>query len=90
MTALMIAAQEGHLETLNKLIQNEADIHMKNEVRHYSIIIPLHYFVVPNTVCWTLDIRWKTIATINLWHCTSSYISELDYVHCGYYNTPQV
>ena len=61
MTALMFAAQEGHLETLNKLIQNGANIHMKNEVRHYSIIIPLHYFVVLNIVCWTLDIRWKSV-----------------------------
>ena len=61
MTALMFAAQEGHLETLNKLIQNGANINMKNEVRHYSTIIPLHYFVVPNIVCWTLDIRWKTM-----------------------------
>ena len=38
MTALMFAAQEGHLEILNKLIQNGANTHMKNEVRHYSII----------------------------------------------------
>ena len=50
MTALMYAAQEGHLEILNKLIQNGANIHMKNEVRHYPIIIPLHYIVAPNIV----------------------------------------
>ena len=37
MTALMFAAQEGHLEILNKLIQNGANIHMKNEVCHYSL-----------------------------------------------------
>ena len=61
MTALMFAAQEGHLEILNKLIQNGANTHMKNEVCHYNTS---HYFVVPNSVCWTLDIRWKTIATI--------------------------
>ena len=29
----MIAAQNGHLETANKLIQNGANIHMKEEVR---------------------------------------------------------
>ena len=50
MTALMFAAQKGHLELLNKLIQNGANIHMKNEVSHYSIILPLHYIVAPNIV----------------------------------------
>ena len=57
-TALMSAAHGGHLGILNKLIQNGANVHMKNEVCHYSIIIPLHYFVA---LCWTLDIRWKTM-----------------------------
>ena len=32
-TAIMIAAQNGHLETIKKLIQNGANIHMKDEVR---------------------------------------------------------
>ena len=32
-TALMMAAQKGHLETVNKLIQNGANTHMKDEVR---------------------------------------------------------
>ena len=31
-TALMIAAEKGHLEIINKLIQNGANIHMKDEV----------------------------------------------------------
>ena len=29
----MIAAQKGHLGVVNKLIQNGANIHMKEEVR---------------------------------------------------------
>ena len=61
MTALMFAAQKGHLELLNKLIQNGANIHMKNEVRHYSIISYLCTILWPQTLCWTLDIRWKTM-----------------------------
>ena len=37
MTALMFAAQEGHLEIVNKLVQNGANTHMKDEVCHYSL-----------------------------------------------------
>ena len=35
MTALMVAAEKGHLEVLSLLFQNGADIHMENEVCQY-------------------------------------------------------
>ena len=35
MTALIAAAEKGHLEVLSLLFQNGADIHMENEVCPY-------------------------------------------------------
>ena len=50
----MIAAEKGHLEVLNKLIQSGANVHIKNEVCHSTILqqecvilLEYSYTVVP-------------------------------------------